>query len=214
MKLEIDISLLDNDFKRTIIDDKERNKLIRDTEKIIRRSPEYRRYIKYLLTEVNIKKCSFLKNIDKDDDITIEFHHYPFSLYDLVEIVLIKSIAEKKTVKFNTFELANEVMFIHFQNLVGLVPLTKTLHQLAHQNALRIPFYKVYGKVKEFVEKYGDYFTEELIISYTEASRKDKGIEKLENKEILDTSDRIEIEHKGKLTWKNIKLLVNTEEKN
>ena len=62
--------------------------------------------------------------------IKIEIHHYPFSLYDIVRIVY------KKRCYFNepmNVELvAKECTMLHYQLLVGLIPLSSTAHQLFH----------------------------------------------------------------------------------
>ena len=69
--------------------DKEYEHYIKDIEIQIRRSFEYRQFIKYLRENMNMNKCSFLKGVSNEEsfDIKIEIHHYPFTLRDIVEIV-------------------------------------------------------------------------------------------------------------------------------
>ena len=41
--------------------------------------------------------------------------------------------------------------------MVGLIPLSETVHELVHNGYLFIPTDAVYGKYKEFVQQYQDY---------------------------------------------------------
>jgi len=144
-------------------DEKKLKRYIKSIESIVRSSIEYKGYIKYLKEEQDLTSCKFLSNIDGKDikGVSIEFHHYPFNLYEITDTIL------KKQTDFyahptNTFELANEVMRIHYENMVGLVPLTKTVHELAHSGEVFINLNMVYGNVKKFIEDYNEYISQEL----------------------------------------------------
>jgi len=144
-------------------DEKKLKRYIKSVESIVRSSTEYRNYIHYLKDEQDLTACKFLNNVDSKDikGVSIEFHHYPFNLYEITDTIL------KKQTDFyahptNTFELANEVMRIHYENMVGLVPLTKTVHELAHSGEVFINLNMVYGNVKKFIEDYNEYISQEL----------------------------------------------------
>lgn len=92
--------------------------------------------------------------------MSLEFHHYPFTLFDLVAIVLQDKI-NKGVKDISPFLIANEVMQLHYENLVGLVPLSKTVHELAHSGEIFISLDLVFGNVKEFLRRYKRALNEE-----------------------------------------------------
>ena len=59
--------------------------------------------------------------------------------------------------------VAKEVMFLHYNLYVGLIPLSETVHELVHNNYLFIPMDKVLGKYQEFINLYQDYMTPEQL---------------------------------------------------
>ena len=135
-------------------DDKDYKKFIQDTERIIRRSFEYRQFIKYLRENFGMNKCAFLRDVSNEEgfDIKIEIHHYPFSLHDIVEIVLRKRIYYKEYI--STAMVGKECMMLHYRLLVGLIPLSETVHELAHSSRLFIPSDKVFGRYNLFIDYY------------------------------------------------------------
>ena len=130
---------------------------IKNVEKMVRGSLEYRKYIGFLKTNLNLTKCRFLENVDvsKLKKTHIEMHHYPFTLYDIVEIVTDKVDAEGGIL--NELVVAEEVMKLHFENKIGLVPLTITVHQLVHEGQLFVPSTFIHGEYKKFMKEYDEY---------------------------------------------------------
>lgn len=144
-------------------DEKEYNKFINDTERDIRRSIEYREFIKYIRENMQMNKCAFLDGVSNEEtfDIKIEIHHYPFSLHDIVEIVLKKRSYYKESL--SKFMVGKEVMELHYKLLIGLIPLSQTVHELAHSSKLFIPSNKVMGRYNLFVDLYKPFCTEEQL---------------------------------------------------
>jgi hypothetical protein len=111
--------------------------------------------------------CVFLANISQDKSrgrkrISIELHHEPFTLMDIVWTVVNKY--EQEGLPYNDLLISDEVLEMHYANMVGLVPLSKTMHQMVHNSdKVKIPLYVVYGQYSEFIEKYGDYMEPELM---------------------------------------------------
>ena len=103
-----------------------------------------------------MNSCEFFHNIDgKKRKGMIEIHHEPFDLYTLTAIVLAKQETELGYI--NELSVADEVMRLHYQGLVGLIPLSITPHELVHTGKLAIPLNCVYGRFVEFVRTYFDY---------------------------------------------------------
>lgn len=137
-------------------EEKKRQKFIKYIEKIIRRSYEYRAYIGFLKNELNLTKCTFLPMVDINEikKVGIEFHHYPFTLYDIVSIVLDERMLVKGEKQISPFDIANEVMELHYQNYIGLVPLTTTVHELVHSGKIFVNLKYVFGNYNKFMNMY------------------------------------------------------------
>lgn len=133
-------------------DDKLISKFIKNVEKLIRTSYEYKAYITDLREEViQLNRDSVLGNITTSD-VDMEFHHYPFSLYEIVEILMIDKIAKKEG--FTSFSLAKEIMELHNKHVIGLVPLTKTVHELAHLGSIFLSKKQIFGDYSAFMTTY------------------------------------------------------------
>jgi hypothetical protein len=133
-------------------DDKEYKKFINSVEKLIRGSKEYKTYVELLRT--NLQGLNFdnilsnITNLDAD----MEFHHYPVTLYEIVDVVMTDKLLRKK--QFTSFTIAKEVMEMHYKNIIGLVPLTKMNHELAHSGDIFISKKQVFGDYREFLKLY------------------------------------------------------------
>lgn len=144
----------------------------KNTEKLIRSSHEYNTYIELLRTNCNaLNHDNILHNITTGD-VDLEFHHYPFTLFDLVTIVMNKHVINGE--KFTSFSLAKEIMCLHYKHLIGLVPLTKTRHELAHDGKLFLSEQQIFGNYKEFIKEYQDGLTPELMKKVQEMERLSK----------------------------------------
>lgn len=143
-------------------DDKEFKKYISTIEKEIRGSYEYRSMIKYLKDNMGMNEDSFIKVSGKDNyNIKIEIHHYPFSLYDIVLIVYRKRCDMHESLELQM--VAKEVMMLHYKLLVGLIPLSTTVHELVHAGKIFIPVQNVLGRYQIFVDYYKPYIDEDQL---------------------------------------------------
>ena len=136
------------------LDDNNFRKMVKNTEREIRSSLEYNTYLKLLKNNCPILCSDNIQNNINDNMTDIELHHYPLTLSDIVETVLVHR--ELNKIDIDSFSVAKEIMELHFKNKIGLVPLTITNHQLAHAGALFISKDQIFGDWKWFVEKYSD----------------------------------------------------------
>lgn len=144
-----------------LMNDKDKIMLIKTVERIVRGSTEYKQYIQFLKNEINMHECSFFSNVTNNNaNISIEIHHEPFTLFDITQIVLEKFIHED--IEINPLMIADEVMRLHYKDMVGLIPLSVTVHQLVHDGKLFIPLQNVYGDYVAFLKEYGEYIPVEL----------------------------------------------------
>ena len=176
-----------NDFEDlgayNLDDEKDYNKFVKDIERIVRSSFEYKVFCRYLRENFGMDRCAFLNNVSKEEspDVKIHLHHYPYSLFDIVNIIYRKRYYNRESL--SVFMIAEEVIRLHYQLLVGLVPLSETVHQLAHAGRLFIPVNKVLGRYKLFTDIYYPFIEPDMIDTL-------KRIEKAtyENSEVGDTT--------------------------
>lgn len=140
-------------YTSDIYDEKEFTRFVKQTEKMIRRSNEYSAYIGHLRNEIDLSTCAFLNNVN-DEMAEIEFHHYPFTLYDIVTIVIEDMLSKDEAL--STFKVSKKVMELHFNNYIGLIPLSKTVHELTHAGQIFINLKQVYGNYYKFLDLYKD----------------------------------------------------------
>lgn len=144
-------------------DDKSFKKYIFAIEKSVRTSFEYRAFTQFLREYMDMHQCAFYKNVNNVDTtkIHIEIHHEPLTLYDICLIIYNKRVAYGESLQEEL--VAKEVSYLHYNLMVGLIPLAKTVHQLVGAKYLFVPTTAVFGKYKEFVELYKDYMLPEQL---------------------------------------------------
>lgn len=141
-------------------DEKSKKSFIGEIEKTIRKSFEYREMIKFLREHIDMNHCSYFKKVNNSfKGITIEVHHAPFTLYDVTCIVTQAFLDQGIPLKINV--IAEQVMLLHFHGLVGLIPVSKTVHELIHSGQIFVPINNVYGDIAEFYSQYWRYMSED-----------------------------------------------------
>jgi hypothetical protein len=162
-----------------IVNDKDKVKLIKTIERIVRGSIEYKQYIKFLKDEIDMTCCSFFTNVNSETPrVKLEIHHEPFTLFDITNIVLTKYIDEERPI--NPLTIAEEVMLIHYRNMVGLIPLSSTVHGLVHDGRLVIPLQCVYGDYLSFIDEYFKYIPEDVLNALQAKIELSKDIQKVD----------------------------------
>ena len=124
--------------------EQERTKFIKRLERLCRGSMEYRQYVKFLREKMDMNRCEVLQGLasTKDKQYSIEIHHEPLTLFAIVDIVLSKY--EDLGRMIDPFAIANDVMCLHYEGKVGLIPLSKTMHELVHAGQVFIPLTHIY----------------------------------------------------------------------
>ncbi len=170
---------------------------IRALEQMIRQSLEYKNFVKYLKQELNLSKCVFLPGVDQTDErikqgVTIELHHYPFTLFDITDTI----VKREKALGFypiDRFKVANLITLLHYQLKIGLVPLSTTAHELAHAGKLFIHLDQVHGDYNAFLKEFYPYISDEL----KETLESIDGLGKATGREGLkDTSNILDISYR------------------
>jgi len=170
-------------------DEKEYEHYIKDVESQVRRSFEYRQFIKYLRETMGLNKCAFLQNVSNEEtfDIKIELHHYPFSLRDIADIVYRKRAYYKESLEVQM--VAKEVMECHYKLIIGLISLSETVHELAHSHRLFIPVDKVVGRYKLFVELYKPFIEPEMLETLERIEKYTLEHSEIENTNVIEQNN-------------------------
>ena len=152
-----------NIYDFDLADEKSFKKYIQTLEKTVRSSFEYKALIQYLREYMDMNQCAFYQNVNNADTtkVRIEIHHEPLSLYDICLIVYNKRLAFNEPLDEDY--VAKEVMYLHYNLMVGLIPLAETVHQLVHAQYLFVPTTAVLGKYREFVNMYKPYMLPEQL---------------------------------------------------
>ena len=150
-----------------MFDEKDLKKYIDDVKKTCRGSYEYQAMVAYLRENMDMRKCSILENVENYGNgckIRIELHHHPFTIEDIIRTVLRKRQAFHENLELEL--TAKEVMYLHYNLMVGLIPLSQTAHDVLHNNYIFIPNDKVYGNYKKFVNLYYDFIEPEILDTF------------------------------------------------
>lgn len=152
-------------YFKDIYDFKELKKFIKHIEKKFRSSEYYSKYIGDLR---NNKGLHFDANKGKLNDsfVEIEFHHYPFTLYDITKTVLMDYLKDDTSREINPYEIAETIMKLHYELIVGLVPLSITMHQLVHAGKKFINLKYVNQSYLKFIARYSNVMDPNLISNW------------------------------------------------
>jgi hypothetical protein len=143
-----------------LTDNKQYMKYLFAIEKECRRSFEYKQFMRFLKDNCGMDRDSFLENVTSDNGARIEIHHSPLTLFDIVSTVVNKRTEANESLSIPM--VAKEVMWCHYRLMIGLIPLSKTVHELVHSQYLYIPSWAVFGYYSQFLEAYGKWLPLEV----------------------------------------------------
>lgn len=145
-------------------DESEEKKFIKNCERMIRTCPEYHVWTEYIRDVMGFRECSITGEVHSET--TVEIHHHPYNLFNIVKGVINKNIYEEN--KFCSFDICTSVMEIHFQMRAPFVLLLKSMHEKYHNGFLKIPMELVHGDYKWFMDNYSMHLGEETVEKITE----------------------------------------------
>jgi hypothetical protein len=131
-------------------DEKEFVKFVKNVEKLVRNSIEYREWVNYITEVVGYANCALTE--ERMTEVTIEIHHHPINLFTITKAVLTHKINTQKD--FCTFDIAQDIIDLHFQNRIGYIPLVSTLHEKYHTGFLEIPIDFCHGDYYYILNNY------------------------------------------------------------
>lgn len=145
---------------------KERYKYCTMVKTMIRRTPEYKQLVKFLKKHRGMDCCDVFRKLSNDPDerkyYRIELHHHPFTLMEIINVVVSKRQALGETL--NPFFVTEEILELHYDGKVGLMNLSVTAHELAECGRIFIPLHRIRNQdYLKFVEEYESYMDSNLI---------------------------------------------------
>lgn len=160
-----------------ITTDKQRIKLIMTIERLVRQNIDYKDIITFLRKNLDMNQCEFFENFKAGKRRgMIEIHHAPFDLFSIVEVVMDRM--EKEVGHIDEYPVADQVLRMHYEGLIGLIPLSVTCHQLVHDGKLIVPLNCVYGRFVEFTREYYDELGEDRLAVLNENIQLTKNIKR------------------------------------
>lgn len=176
----IDVVNVDNEIKKQVrvfvgnISEKEAlimfeedidKKLYMYLKRMCRGSFEYKEYIKHFKEVLEYTQCKVFNINITEVPVSLEIHHTPFSLESIVTAVTGK-MYEERGVPLDPKDIAEEVMKLHYDGKIGLIPLTSTIHEAVHSNTIHIKPSDIYGNYHAFFEEYEEYLSEDSVQHY------------------------------------------------
>ena len=135
-----------------VIDEKKWDRFVKAVESAVRRSVEYKDYVTYLRDEVDLDCDTFFPGV-ASADARVEIHHCPLTLYEVADAVA-RQMMRIGEPPFSTFMAADAIVRLHYEGLVGVAPLSKTVHDLVHSGRVVVPVSAAHGDVRGFVRRY------------------------------------------------------------
>lgn len=160
-------------------------KLVNYIKAMARRSFEYKEYIRIFKDHLNLTECQvFGINVAEIKGVGIEVHHTPFSMETVVNAVLSEMVSTQGF-PIDPKDVADNVMKLHYEGIIGLIPLTSTIHEAVHSNSVYIKKSDIYGDFNKFYERYEEYLNDDAIDHYNNVMRLSDEQVDLYNKEKL-----------------------------
>ena len=132
-------------------------RFIKSAERLVRKDPDYKKYLAYVKETLGLNRCSILGRVDSES-ASIELHHGPImNLFDICRIVLLDQLDTYG--KATAYSVAEEVMELHFKNKIQFVMLSEVIHQSVHGANRFINLKHAYGDIGWFIKRYLKHFT-------------------------------------------------------
>lgn len=155
-----------------------------------RHSRTYSSYKGYLI-ELGLDRCQMMSNIT-NEMASIEMHHNGLTIFDIAVLLSTHILATKG--KISTFDLVMELKYVHKNNMVPLVMLCRTSHQMVHHNEeFFVPASMCFGFWMELLEKYKfgvNYGIAKKIYYFVKTSIEHENDEKL-NESLLTLNEHV-----------------------
>lgn len=152
-----------------IEDEKSMNRFCRGVKFYARKSPEYKKLMRFLKEELEMDTCFFLNNVKqfRGGRVKIVQHHVGFTITDIIATVTRRRVMEHEYVDYTS--VCEEVMKLHYDGKVAIAPLSNLMHQLIHMDDSKVFIpenYVPFGELIAFAEEYKEYMEPSLYKKY------------------------------------------------
>ena len=170
--------------KETLSDIDSYKRFLSNAEARFRHSRTYTSYKAYLM-QLGLDHCQFFGNINADM-ADVEMNHVILTLFD--DLLIITEHTINTVGRISTFDLIDMIKDAHKKNMIPIVMMSSTVHQLYHDDPnFFVHPSQVFGKWWEFLDTYKYGITQEIAIkllyyirnSIDEADSNDNDILKL-----------------------------------
>ena len=134
----------------TFASEKDFDSFIKNVERLVRYSQEYKLWVKYITDHLGQSHCALTN--ESINECPIEIHHHPINLYSVVKSIINDRLSRE--MPFSSFDIATKVIELHFQNKIGYVVLLSDLHKKYHSGFLNVPIELVNGDYKYIMQHY------------------------------------------------------------
>jgi len=134
-------------------------KFILNCELLIRRSNEYSSWRNYIIEILGLNTCHITE--EHITEVAVDVHHHIPSLFAIVSGVINRKINNDES--FCSFDIAMDVIKLHFENRIGYTILIKSMHEKFHNGCLDIPINLIHGNYNYFIQNYGGYLDNEQL---------------------------------------------------
>ena len=145
--------------KESLMDIDNYSRFIHNAISLFRHTRVYKNYKAYLM-EMGLDHCQYLHNINSEM-ATIEMNHCIITLFDIAFIICEHLI---NTYGYcSTFHIVSILREEHTSNRIPLIMMSKTVHQLYHNDDLFFVHPKqIFGKWVDFLSKYRNGITPDI----------------------------------------------------
>lgn len=132
-------------------------KFVKNCEKLIRGSNEYKLWRNYITDVLQIQSCAITE--ERSDQCSTEIHHHVPSLFILCKALINEKLEKEE--QFCTFDIATKAIELHFLNKIGFVNLVGSIHEKFHNGFLNIPKSLIRGDYAFFLNNYSKFLDED-----------------------------------------------------
>ena len=138
-------------------DETKLNKFVKNCEKMIRFSPEYRIWTEYIHDVLCLHTCQ----VTGEDNIqtSVHVHHHPYTLFTIVKALILRKMTSN--IEFCSFDISTEAIQLHYELKVPFCLLLSSMHEKYHNGFLEIPMELIHGDWNWFKDNLLQYIDSE-----------------------------------------------------
>jgi len=130
--------------------DKELFIFVKNVEKLVRSSLEYKYWSAYITDTLGQNTCALTK--ESLVECKLDVHHHPITLFVIVRTIINDFL--QKELSFTGFDIATKTIELHYQNKIGYMVLLSNMHAKYHAGFQKLPKEFIHGDYKFMLDNY------------------------------------------------------------